>query len=306
MNSEQWREVERIFSGARERPESEREAFARREAAGDDEVLSEVLRLLRARDPSPDFIEAPGRDRDRFSAELPRRLGEFELLEEIGQGAMGIVFRAVQQPLGRVVAVKVLPPGFALSERKITRFVQEAKAAAKLNHPHVVPVITVGEDGGIQYFAMEYVEGHNLAVELRQIHDALKKEGVRPSQLPDSRSNEYFPTVARMVRDVADGLHHAHEHGVIHRDIKPSNLQLDRSGSIHVVDFGLARDEGQPRLSKSGDVAGTPHYMSPEQARAHCATSDGPAHRRVLARRRPVRAPHAEAGRSKASRPKPR
>jgi serine/threonine protein kinase/formylglycine-generating enzyme required for sulfatase activity len=269
VKPELWKEVERIFVGALDRPAGRREGYAQTECRGNEQILTEVLRLLRAEKPPSEFIEPPSSDEPGPGPELPGRLGEFELLEEIGRGAMGVVYRAIQQPLGRAVAVKVLPPGLALSQQKIDRFVREARAAAKLNHPHIVPVITVGEDQGVRYFAMEYIEGHNLAVELKRIRKALLEEGARPTHLPDSRSLDYFRSVARLVRDVADALQHAHEHEIIHRDIKPSNLQLDSHGGVHVVDFGLAHDAAQSTLTRSGDVAGTPHYMSPEQARAH-------------------------------------
>ncbi len=263
MKPERWPEVQRLFARALEQPEAEREAFVTRECGADPELLSELLRLLRAR-PGPAFLEPPPVAEEGAG----RELGDFTLLEEIGRGGMGVVYRALQRPLQRVVAVKTLPAGLTLTQRQIDRFQREARAAARLQHPNVVAVLTVGAEQGTHYFAMEYVDGNNLAEELVRLRRDLASEGDDHAHLPSSHASDYFRSVAEVVKQAADGLFSAHQHGIVHRDVKPSNLLLDRWGRVKIVDFGLARDEEQGSLSTTGDLAGTPHYMSPEQARA--------------------------------------
>jgi len=262
MRPEQWEEVLRHFEAASALEPSEREAYLAR-ACPDAEIAAEVRRLLSAPS-SVEFLEPPALDAPVHE----RDLGDFTLLEEIGRGGMGVVYRALQRPLKRIVAVKLLPATFALTARQIERFTREARAAAKLTHPNLVTVLTVGEDRGVHYFAMEFIDGKNLAEELARLRADLGAEDDQRAHLPSSRASDYFRSVAETVSQAADGLAFAHSHGVVHRDVKPSNLLLDPSGRVKLVDFGLARDEELGSLSRTGDVAGTPHYMSPEQARS--------------------------------------
>ncbi len=191
-------------------------------------------------------------------------LGDYTLRRQIGRGGMGVVYEAWEGSMNRRVALKVLPAGVAADERAVSRFIREAQLAGRLNHPNVVSVYGMGVKEQTPYYAMEYVEGETLAQVLARIKDAApdtdtpfgKKDGVR-----------YFQTLAEAFADVADGLQHAHANKVIHRDIKPSNLIMDRDGRLRILDFGLARLEGQESLTISGDVVGTLQYMSPEQAR---------------------------------------
>ncbi|HED65673.1 MAG TPA: hypothetical protein ENJ09_08980 [Planctomycetes bacterium] len=273
MKPERWSEVERIFHEALEREGGEREAFVRESCGDDEELRDEVLKMLGFVDPKASFLKPPSLSGDLPPGELEqRRLGDFDLEEEIGRGGMGVVFRARQRSLGREVAVKVLPQSLTLTQRQVERFYREARAVAKLNHPGIVSMITVGAEGDTYYFAMDLVEGHDLAEEIDHLRAEARGEGDgdwRPrSVLPSSRAHNYFREVSRLIRDAADALQYAHEHGVVHRDIKPSNLLLDSDGHVRIVDFGLARDESQGSISKDGELAGTPHYMSPEQARA--------------------------------------
>lgn len=185
-----------------------------------------------------------------------RKLGDFELHEEIGRGGMGVVYRATQTSLRRTVAIKLLPLTSVLDPRQLTRFHQEAEAAASLQHPNIVPVFAVGCERGIHYYAMQHVTL------------------LQTQSCEQSRRADWKIAVAQAAQ-VADGLHAAHELGIIHRDIKPSNLLIDRNGKPWITDFGLARIQSDVSLTQSGDVIGTMRYMSPEQARGESAIVDG-------------------------------
>ena len=177
------------------------------------------------------------------------QIGDYEIVEELGRGGMGVVLRARQRSLRRDVALKVLLAGAKASERQVKRFLREAGALARLQHPNIVRVYDTGEFGEHLYFTMELVEGQAL------------------SDLVDNKRLSLRRSV-EIARDVALGLQHAHEKGVIHRDIKPDNILIDPGGTPLITDFGLVRDTGleESRLTKSGAVLGTPYYMSPEQA----------------------------------------
>ena len=175
-------------------------------------------------------------------------LGDYELLEEIGRGGQGVVFRARQKSLNRTVALKVISLGQWASKAHLKRFRLEAEAAAKLEHPGIVPIHEVGERDGSCYFSMKFVEGGQL------------DEVARREPIPIRRAVELIAKVARTV-------HYAHEHGILHRDIKPGNILLDAKGEPHLTDFGLARlVESESSVTHTLDVLGTPSYMAPEQA----------------------------------------
>ncbi len=199
-----------------------------------------------------------GSDRDNASADdsdstrsITARLGDFgdyQLLEEIAHGGMGIVYRARQLSLNRIVALKMILTGQLASESDVRRFRAEAEAAAHLDHPRIVPVYEVGERDGQHYFSMGYIDGGNLSERLRQ--------GPFPPR-----------QAAETVQKVAEAVAYAHQQGVIHRDLKPGNVLLDRMGEPRVTDFGLAkRVESDSGLTSTGQILGTPGYMPPEQA----------------------------------------
>jgi serine/threonine protein kinase len=183
---------------------------------------------------------------------VERALGaHYELDCEIGRGGMGIVYRAKDRRLKRVVAIKVLPPELAFRGEIKTRFLREAETAAQLNHPNIVDIYSVDESAGLVFFVMAYIPGDNLA---KRLHD---------------RGAMAIDDTRRILRDVGDALAYAHERGVVHRDIKPDNILIDEgSGRPMVTDFGIARavSDGDNRLTATGIAIGTPTYMSPEQA----------------------------------------
>lgn len=180
-----------------------------------------------------------------------RDLGDYELLEEVARGGMGVIFKARQKSLNRVVAIKMILAGTFASDEEVQRFLQEAESAAQLNHPHIVPIYETGLHEGHRYFSMGFVEGTTLAQQL--------ENGPLTPRL-----------AATIVRQVAEAVHYAHSKGVIHRDLKPSNILIDTAGAPHVSDFGLAkRLECGSDLTGTGQILGTPSYMPPEQAAAN-------------------------------------
>ena len=175
-------------------------------------------------------------------------LGDYELLEEIGRGGQGVVYRAHQKSLNRTVAVKVIGLGPWTTEAHLKRFRREAEAAAHLEHPCIVPIYEVSERDAQCYFSMKFVEGGQL------------DEMVRRESMPIRRAVELIAKVARTV-------HYAHEHGILHRDIKPGNILLDHNGEPHLTDFGLAQlVDAESTITGTREVLGTPSYMAPEQA----------------------------------------
>jgi serine/threonine protein kinase len=176
-----------------------------------------------------------------------RVFGDYELLEEVARGGMGIVFKAWQRGLNRVVALKVILAGRLAAEDDLQRFRYEAEAAARLQHPNIVQVYEVGEHEGQCFFSMQFIDGPTLTRKL--------SSGPLPSK-----------SAARYVRIVARAVHYAHREGILHRDIKPSNILLDRDDEPHVTDFGLAKRLGDSGKTRTGAVLGTPSYMAPEQA----------------------------------------
>ena len=219
----------------------------------DDEALTgvglPVVDSTKAHDSSRDngLPSSDGRKAAR-SAKILSDFGDYELLEEIGRGGQGVVYRAHQKSLNRTVALKVIGLGPWTTEAHLKRFRREAEAAAHLEHPGIVPIHDVGERDGQCYFSMKFVEGGQL------------DEVVRHTPMSIRQATELVAKVARTV-------HYAHEHGILHRDIKPGNILLDGKGEPLLTDFGLARlVETESTLTRTLEVMGTPSYMAPEQA----------------------------------------
>src|SRR6266513_5902628 len=212
-------------------------------------LLETGLGLLAGED--HDTVDQTSTPREKHSAPPARMLGDFgdfELLEEIGRGGQGVVYRAHQKSLNRTVALKVIGLGPWTTEPHLKRFRREAEAAASLENPCIVPVYEVGERDGSCYFSMKFVEGGQL------------DEAVKRTPMSIRRAAELIAKLARTV-------HYAHEHGILHRDIKPGNILLDTDGEPHLTDFGLARlVETESTVTRTTEVLGTPSYMAPEQA----------------------------------------
>jgi serine/threonine protein kinase len=229
----------------------------------------------------------------------PQRLGDFVIAREIGRGGMGVVYEARQTSLNRRVALKVLSSGVGLTPKAVQRFHREAEAAAKLHHTNIVPIYATGDENGTHFYAMELIEGPSLDQVIRQLRQASAGPPAPPdapggspdpaplaatgpyTEAPGPSSSgfglssssltsggAYFDTAARLVAEVADALEYAHRQGVIHRDVKPSNLLLSPAGRLSVSDFGLARMTELPGMTITGEMVGTPRYMSPEQITA--------------------------------------
>ncbi len=178
------------------------------------------------------------------------RIEGYKLQEKLGQGSMGVVWRARQISLDRIVAVKILAPFLQKNERFVSRFLKEAKVLARLNHPHIVQCIDVGRSHGLYYFAMEYVDGPTVG--------SIVKRGGR---MADERAT-------RIILQVAMALDHAFEHSIIHRDIKPDNIMIASGGVVKLCDLGLVKDlDTGGDTTDTGTTLGTPNYISPEQAR---------------------------------------
>jgi serine/threonine protein kinase/tetratricopeptide (TPR) repeat protein len=229
-----------------------------------------------------------------WSTLLPQRIGDFEIVREIGRGGMGIVYEAEQRSLGRRVAVKVLPGHVLLLDHHLQRFRREAQTAARLQHTHIVPVFGVGEQDGWHYYVMPLIRGVGLDEIIRELRTvcgtdvatkgsgaacpsgrdladvvqrltAQKFPSAEPARVPVAEPPDYWRAVAQIGRQAAAALDHAHRQGTLHRDIKPSNLLVNQQSTVCVADFGLARAVDLRDESRSGAVVGTPQYMAPEQ-----------------------------------------
>ena len=178
---------------------------------------------------------------------LPQRIGNCEVLQEIGSGGMATVYKAIQQPLGRVVAIKALKPSIAVDSQFAKRFEREAHFMASLQHENILHVHDFLKQDGSMFIIMEYVQGIDL-------FDLLEKRRMLPVDV-----------AAIIALSVARALDYAHFRGIVHRDVKPANVMVSRQGEVKLMDFGIARDDSQRDLTETGTGLGTPSYMSPEQ-----------------------------------------
>jgi serine/threonine protein kinase len=220
--------------------------------------VAQIADIVRSSDPDC-TINQPTPPSSMTGSAAPRTFGGYHLIEELGRGAMGVVYKAWQPSLQRFVALKMILRGEHASVADLARFRGEARSAGGLSHPNIVPVYEVGECEGQAYFSMQYVEGTTLAARLAR------------GPLPSRDAARYMAAIARAV-------HHAHEHGILHRDLKPSNVLIDDHDQPLVTDFGLAKrvsTTGQSAsggLTGTGAIVGTPSYMAPEQAAGRLGT----------------------------------
>ena len=264
MTPERWQQLKQVFHSALERKPAERSVFLREACAGDPALRNEVESLIASHDQAGDSIEAMAAEAatemlENERAILGKQIGHYQILKGIGRGGMGEVFLAQDTRLGRKVALKLLRSDFTRNEERLRRFRQEAQAASALNHPNILTIHEIGQEGSLHFIATEYVEGKTLREIISGARMALGQALDIPVQ-------------------VASALAAAHSAGIIHRDIKPENIMLRTDGYAKVLDFGLAKltdpktaYSEAPTLVKvetePGVVMGTFSYMSPEQAR---------------------------------------
>src|SRR5215470_9677321 len=230
MTPPRYQQIKEIFQSVIELPRSEQAALLDRHCSDDPDLRREVESLIAAHGQAEDSIETLAAEvavkmlaGGRPASLTGRRIGPYQVTDQIGQGGMGEVYLAQDGRLGRRVALKLLPPQFVGDERRVLRFEQEARAASALNHPNIITIFDAGQVEDIYFIATEYVDGRTLRAELKErgrlpVRDALRIE-----------------------LQIADALSTAHEVGILHRDIKPENVMVRRDGIVKVLDFGLAK-----------------------------------------------------------------
>ncbi|HSZ21360.1 MAG TPA: protein kinase [Candidatus Acidoferrum sp.] len=254
MTPERWQEIKKVLAGALERAPGERLAYLDH-ACSEPDLRREVESLIAAHEQAQSsFLNQPAVQAKELA--IGSRLGLYEILERIGAGGMGDVYRASDTKLGRSVAIKVLPPGFVDDPDRLARFQHEARMLASLNHPNIVTIHSFEEAGGVHFLTMELVEG-------RPLTGLIPKGGLPVDHILD------------FAAAISDALAAAHEKGIVHRDLKPANVMVTAEGRVKVLDFGLAKEileanSNEATLTpdeytKVGVIVGTPAYMSPEQ-----------------------------------------
>jgi eukaryotic-like serine/threonine-protein kinase len=286
MKSERWEQAKLLYEAALGCPTGERLRFLNENCAGDEELRREIASLLSFSDDAETFLEKPAvgavaRDLLNENQKLNggRRLGHYEIIEQIGAGGMGEVYLARDAKLDRRVALKILPPEFSADTERMRRFVREAKSASALNHPNIITIYEIGEVEGTHFIATEFIDGATLS-------EYLKTERLN------------FKSALEIAVQIASALNEAHQSGIVHRDIKPDNVMIRKNGLAKILDFGIAKlseqkgnkgekekgktdaDDAAPPLARRlpfspspylsttpGMIIGTANYMSPEQAK---------------------------------------
>jgi Tol biopolymer transport system component/predicted Ser/Thr protein kinase len=271
MNSARWKKVDRLLQAALERPPGQRAEFLRQACAGDTELEREVQSLLASQQQEAgSFLESPAMEvaaramvlKPEDSTSLAgQTISHYRIIQKLGEGGMGVVWKARDTRLDRFVALKVLPADKVSDPERKRRFEQEAKAASALNHPNIITIYDIGQADGIDFMAMEFVPG-------RALDQLIPRKGLRLSE------------ALKYAIQVADALAAAHAAGIVHRDLKPGNVMVNENGLVKVLDFGLAKltEQGgagefastetiaEGPKTEEGKIVGTVSYMSPEQA----------------------------------------
>ena len=251
MDEQRWKRIESLYHAARERDPDERDAYLRHACAGDEELRGEVESLLRHDVSGP--LDRPAWEgaagRSPLQQDLSgRTIAQYRLLERLGSGGMGVVWKAEDTRLRRHAALKFVFAEALADEELKTRLIREAQAAAALDHPHICAVHGIHEEDGETFIAMAYIDGPSLAERIKE----------RPLPLDEALD---------IAIQIADGLEEAHEKGVVHRDIKPANVMLTAKGQVKIMDFGLATLAGWSRITKPDTKVGTPAYMAARAVR---------------------------------------
>jgi serine/threonine protein kinase len=264
MTPERWQQVEEVLQAALDRPPVDRAAFLEQACAGDPDLQTEASSLVNAYESASEFIEEPAIAQDarviladQSPGYIGRKIGPYEVIEQLGSGGMGEVYLAQDTRLDRLVALKILPAYFVSDDDRLRRFQREARAVSALNHPNILTIHEVGELDGVHFIATEFIDGQTI------------RELIAAGALS-------LPDVLDISAQVAAALSAAHAAGIVHRDIKPENIMRRGDGLVKVLDFGIVKlsehapadNSGTLRTqTEMGAVLGTVGYMSPEQAR---------------------------------------